>query len=227
MKTHKGTDLLLIATVMMSLIMLTSGKTNAQHNKTVTDFGFELSGGIQNYQLASTIYTLDNSTMNLQGGSIGFNFGNAIWEARIKPLGFYTTSQNTLTKLKLTESSAQFNFYPLKYLSGKPTRFPDLYLTGGVTRGKIKVNGYFLPDDQTADCIYEDDTFSGSFTSWNMTGGVGISYKVPLEQGYIRFFTEIKKGFSAATFSNDELLRNTSLKNATMVNLGIAIGVNQ
>lgn len=229
MKHNKVHGILLIFTLMTCFTIMTSNKAHAQakHNGTALDYRFEASLGVQSFQLTSNLYSLNQSYIDQYGGSIGLNFGNSLWQAKIKPLGYYNSSSNSKTTVKLIESGAHINFYPLSVLLSKSSRLPGFYLTGGLVRAKIKINGSYLPEGQTAECPFDDNSFTGNILSWNISGGVGIEYKIPFDQASISLFTEITKGLSVGTSTDKDLFKNTSLNNFTMVNIGFAIGINK
>jgi hypothetical protein len=209
-----------------TIVSANKAHAQAKHNETALDYRFEASLGVQSFQLNSNINSLNQSRVDQYGGSIGLNFGNELWQAKIKPFGYYNSSSNSLTTVKLIESSAHINFYPLSALLSKPSRLPNLYLTGGIARAKIKINGSFLQNEQTVECTYLDNSFTGNILSWNLLGGVGMEYKILLNQTSINLFTEIKKGLSAGSSSDKDLFKNTSINNFTMVNIGFSIGIN-
>ena len=226
---HKVPEFLLIITLLISLTSLVSNKAYAQQKlkKVVSTIGFEASGGVQSFQLSSNLASLNQLQIDQFGGAIGFGFSKDYWQAKIKPIGFYNSYTNSSTSIKLIESGAHFNLYPLKLLLGKTSRLPGLYLTGGIARAKYKINGSYLPEGQTSTCINDNETFSGNLLSWNIVGGAGIEYQIHQDHGFIGFFAEIKKGLSAGTSTNQNLFKNTTFNNFIMVNIGFAIGINQ
>ncbi len=229
MKHNKVHDILLIFMLMTCFTIMTSNKAHAQanHSRTALGYRFEASLGVHSFKLSSNLYSLNQSSMDQYGGSIGLNFGNSLWQAKIKPLGYYNSTADSETTVKLIESGAHINFYPLSVLLSKPSRLPNFYLTGGLVRAKIKINGSYLPEEQAAACNPSDNNFTGNILSWNLVGGVGMEYKLPFDQASISVFTEIKKGLTVSTSTDKDLFKNTAPNNSTMVNIGFAIGINK
>ncbi len=186
--------------IVLSFLLMNSapGYAQTKSNRNTPFYGLEASAGLQSFQLTSDIATLSEVKIDQRGAGVGFVFGDAYWQARIKPIGLYNSGTSTQTTVKLIESGANLNFYPIKILTGKTSRIPTLYFTGGLTRGKLKVNGTFLPEGQTDTCIFDDETFSGSVVSWNVAGGAGIEYQITRGQEYITVFAEMKKEFLRA-----------------------------
>ena len=204
-----------------------SAIAQGKQNEMTKQFGFEAFTGIQFSQLNSNLVSLNNLHMQQLGGGIGFIFSRDFWQAKIKPVGLYNSISNSQTAIKLIESSAQVNLYPIKLLLGKTNRLPSLYIAGGLARAKYKISGSYLPEGQTSTCIYDDASFSGSISSWNIIGGLGMEYQIQSDQEFISFFAEIKNGISAGTTTNMELFKNTSFTNFTSVHIGFKIGISQ
>ena len=227
MKTTSISHILLFTVINFVMATSVSNLAHAQtkRNRTVTDYGFEASTGSRSFLLESNVASINSQQLNQRGGSIGFSIGKDFWRINLTPLGFYNSNTNTKPSVKLIESEGHLNIYPLSFLIPKAARFPNIYLTGGVGRGKYKVDGSYVPQGQTSTCIF--DAFSTNITSWNILGGAGIEYRIGHKSEFIILFAEIKKGLSMATSSNQEVFNNTTFKNNKMINIGLAIGFKQ
>lgn len=209
---------------------MVSINTHAQGRKNTTGsyYGFEASAGIQSFEVGSNVAALNEAAIEQRGASIGLILGQDYWQLKLKPIGFYNSNSTSPNTVKLIETSGTLNIYPIKLLTGNPkSKFPQLYLSGGVTRGKYKISGSYLPEGQTSDCVYENETFSGSMRNINLTGGAGLEYQLQFDYGLITLFAEIKKGLSVSSSSNQDVLKNTALKNLTFIHVGMAIGINK
>jgi hypothetical protein len=228
-KHYSSLQFFLILTLLTGLNPLVWNKAHAQGKRTETgtSYGFAASVGIQSFELTSNLISLNQQQIDQQGGSIGFIFSDDYWQVKINPIGFYNSSANSPTTVKLIESGAHFNLYPFKFLLNKPPRNLNLYFTAGVVRAKFKVDGTYLPEGWTSSCVYDYEAYSVGILSWNLAGGVGIQYQLPIDHGFIGFFAEMKKGISAGTSTDQDLFKNTSFNNLTMANVGFVIGINQ
>jgi hypothetical protein len=231
MKYNKLRNLALtiLLNVMMGLLSLLPNCVYAQMKPSTTSvrYGLELSAGVKSFRLSSNLISLNEIPVDQRGGGIGVTLEHDRWKAKIRPLGFYHSNSNTRTSVNLIESGLEANFYPLRVGSGRSTRVPRPYFTGGLMRGNFKVNGAYLAEGQTSSCIYDSETFSGSIVSWTMMGGAGVEYQIRRGHEFITIFAEIKKGLSAGSKADQNLLRNTVLKSLTALNIGFAISINQ
>lgn len=230
MKSNIAKDFILIALLILAMGITTSVSNNvyaqSQQAKVGTHYGFEISGGVQSYQLASNLADLDQVNIDQRGGSLGFIVGSDYWKAKINPIGFYTGNADSQVTTKLIQSEAQINFYPIKLFSNSTSRLPQVYILGGTSRGKNKINGSVLStEEDPALCIY--NTFSTSIVNWNITGGAGIEYQIGHGQEFITVFAEIKKGLSVGTSTDNVEFKNTTPNNITMVSIGFSIGINK
>jgi len=209
----------------LSAVLL--NQAHGQRKRENTKIGFEATAGSQSFQLASNVASLNQANINQLGGGLGFNVSGDFWKAKLKPIGFYHSNSESQTSVKLKESGGLINLYPIKLIMGKESKLPTLYVTGGIMRGKYKINGTYLPEGETSDCVYDSETFSGDVISWNLTGGAGIEYELNFDAGSITLFGEIKKGLAAGSSSNLDLFKNTTIKNITTINVGFSINIGQ
>jgi len=217
--------LIRVTLILVGFAILIGSDTHAQTKESGNKeyYGFEASASLQSFQLTSNIASLSDIKIDQRGASIGLVFGDQFWKAKIKPIGFYNSNSASQTSVKVIESGAHINFYPIKIITGKSSRLPSLYVTGGLSRGRFQINGKFLPEGQQSTCPADNETFSGRVVSWNVMGGVGLEYQVTHGQEFITLFAEMKKGISAGNSSNQDLFKNTSVSNFAIVNVGFNI----
>ena len=191
-------------------------------NSTYRYVGFEANFGFKTTKLTSDVAAIHNMNVVEEGGSLGFVIGNQVVKTRVQAAGFYYSNSSVKHTVNMVESALIVNIYPLKFIN-KSKQALNPYVTGGLDYSTMKFFGYYNVPDAKVNYSSSSAPYIGKIVSTRGTVGGGIEWRLPQMHDFVHLFAEARYSFGVSRDA-DEFFRNTTIANATSVNIGISFG---
>jgi hypothetical protein len=185
--------------------------------------GFEASYQIQTSTLGSNLPLLNDLPVVMRGGSAGLILGSTSWKAKLNIIGSYHATNQIQYSIDLKRSEALLYFYPQQLIAKGKSGKLNFYIASGISRDKYKFFGTYLIDEFTGECIILPAT--NTLNQWNMTGGVGLEYRIKLKDQFVGLYAEARKSLPAFANSGQAEFQNTINRQITVFNVGINFGL--
>jgi hypothetical protein len=212
--------------ILFTILFIKSTLSEAQFIHQRTYLGFTASFGTRSFTINSDIPELDNMKVVQEGGSAGILFGNEVFQARIHVAGLFYSAARTPRTVNRFELEGLMNYYPLKSLGIASRTQP--YLVGGVAQDFIKFYGRYLSNGEgkPVNNSVSTEPELGRILQTRATVGFGIEYNIPSGISFVKLFAESRYGLPLV-YQPGNMFKNTTIKNAAAINVGVSFGILQ
>lgn len=202
--------------------MATTVQAQRTGNSNYRYVGFEANFGVKTTKLTSDVAAIHKMDVVEEGGSVGFVIGNQVVKTRVQAAGFYYSNAGVKHTVNMVESALIVNIYPLKLIN-KSKQALNPYVSGGLDYSTMKFFGYYNVPDAKVNYSSSSAPYIGKIVSTRGTVGGGIEWRLPQMHDFVHLFAEARYSFGVSRDA-DEFFRNTTIANATSLNIGISFG---
>ena len=194
--------------------------------------GFDVSFGTRLFRVQSNIDAINGMDVLEEGGSAGVLFGNNVAQVKIRH-GYYYSAARVPYTTDLVQTSLEMDINPLQLVKSKFKRC-EPYLLAGVARDAVKFHGHYV--DVSGSNTYEDRgeskkpnysrsemPYLGSVASTRVETGLGMTYRVKMIDSFVRFYGEVRYGYSLGTSATQQFEKTTAA-NQVSFSLGTSFG---
>lgn len=214
--------LVLMVTQFQLAIGQRSLKSNNHYQYQNKYVGYEISAGLQNQNVTSSIAAFDNLRVPMEGVKAGLNYGNGRMSIHALA-GLFYSNESVPKTLDLLQGSINGNLYPFAYLLKRQPRFQP-YLTTGIIYKRINFLGTD-PDDEDFNNSRATEKNLNALLCLQGNMGLGIEYRLDNEFNFMHIFLETYYGTPLSMRNSTAAFENTRISSPRGISLGVAFGM--